>query len=208
MTRIFPPAPNMGDALNTAGAPPGLAEFLATRRSSGKAALAEPGPDESALAEILRIAARIPDHRRVEPWRFITFTGPAREKFGTALAGIAETRPAMSASDVAQAAGLLLRAPVVVAVISSPDAQHKTPVWEQELSCGALCHNLLLAARASGFGAVWLSEWISFDHDVDALLGLKPGERVAGYVYIGTPTAEAPERPRPDMAAKVSAWGK
>ncbi len=206
MTKTLPSAPVTGDCLDTAGGPEGLAGFLATRRSSGKMALAEPGPDAATLADILRIAARVPDHRRVEPWRFITFTGAARERFGAALAEIAEARADKSESDASTAANLPLRAPVVVAVISSPDPLHKTPVWEQELSAGAVCYNMLLAARAAGFGAVWLSEWIAFDHDVDALLGLTAGERVAGYLYIGTPTAEAPERPRPDMAVKVTAW--
>ena len=206
MTNTLPPAPAMGDCLDTASAPEGLAGFLATRRSSGKAALTEPGPDAGQLADILRIAARVPDHRRVEPWRFITFTGAGRLRFSKALAKLVKARPDKDDRDAVHAAELPLRAPVVVAVISSPDPQHKTPVWEQELSAGAVCYNLLLAARSAGFGAVWLSEWIAFDHDVDALLGLQAGERVAGYIYIGTPTAEAPERPRPDMDLKVTAW--
>ena len=206
MPQTLPPAPVPGDCLNTASAPEGLAEFLATRRSSGKMALTDPGPDDAVLADILRIAARVPDHRRVEPWRFITFTGKGRLNFSRALAKLVKHRPDKDDRDAVHAAELPLRAPVVVAVISSPDPAHKTPVWEQELSTGAVCYNMLLAARAAGFGAVWLSEWICFDHDVDALLGLEPGERVAGYIYIGTPTAEAPERPRPDMDVKVTAW--
>lgn len=196
----------MGQCLDTAGGPEGLAAFLATRRSSGKEMLGNPGPDAAMLAEILRIGARVPDHRRVEPWRFITFSGEGRTKFGKALARLVKNRPDKDDRDAVHAAELLLRAPAVVAVISSPDPQHKTPVWEQELSTGAVCYNLLLAARAAGFGAVWLSEWIAFDHDVDALLGLTAGERVAGYIYIGTPKAECPERPRPDMSVKVTAW--
>lgn len=208
MTEFFPTPPDAQAMLSTTDAPEGLAQFLATRRSAGKQTLFEPGPDGATLADMLRVAARVPDHRKVEPWRFITLAGDAREAFGARLAEIAAT------SEVARSRGvdaetsrsLPLRAPTVVAVVSSPDPEHKTPVWEQELSAGAVCYNLLLAARAAGFGAVWLTDWIAYDDQVNAVLGLTHGERIAGYIYIGTPTADAPERPRPDMAAKVAVW--
>jgi len=206
MTEIFPPPPEQQVPLKTDTAPEGLAEFLATRRSAGKATLGEPGPDDDTLAEMLRVAARVPDHRKLEPWRFITITSEARHAFGRKLAEIASNTPDLSAKDVESAGVLPLRAPAVVAVISSPDHAHKTPVWEQELSAGAAAYNLLLAVRAAGFGAVWLTEWISYSDEVSALLNLVQGERLAGFIYIGTPTADAPERPRPDMSAKVIAW--
>lgn len=208
MPSLFPPSPDPQSPLSTDDAPEGLAQFLANRRSAGKHTLSEPGPDRETLADILRVAARVPDHRKLEPWRFITITGSDRSAFADRLSEIALV------SEVAKARGvgaetsrqLPLRAPVVVVVVSSPDHTHKTPVWEQELSAGAVCYNLLIAARAAGFGAVWLTDWISYDRDVDRLLGLADGERIAGYIYIGTPTADAPERPRPDMAAKVTPW--
>ena len=103
-------------------------------------------------------------------------------------------------------AKLLLRAPVVVAVISSPVDDGKTPVWEQELSTGAVCYNLLLAANASGWAGNWLSEWPAFDDDAGKLLGLEDGERVAGFIYLGTATCDPPERPRADMAEKITRW--
>lgn len=194
--------------MQASAASPEVLRFLAERRSAGKANLAAPGPGEGELAKLLQIAARVPDHRRVEPWRFITLSGENRERFGARLAEIAPK------SEVAQrrgvtaeiSAALPLRAPVIVAVVSSPNASHKTPVWEQELSVGAVCQNLLLASRAAGWGAVWLTDWIAFDPEVNAVMGLSDAERIAGYIYIGTPTAQPPERARPDMATKVTTW--
>ncbi|WP_335613587.1 nitroreductase [Hyphomonas oceanitis] len=181
--------------------------MLALRRSVGKQFLTEPGPSPSDLDELLTIAARVPDHRKLNPWRFIAFEGDARVEFGKAIAKIhGSNLPDAESQDVLHAAGLPLRAPVMVAVISSPDHTHKTPVWEQELSAGAVCHNLLLAANASGWAGVWLTEWLAFDKQVDAVLGLTEGERVAGYIYLGTATMASLERPRADMSEKVTRW--
>mgnify|MGYP006276020247 FL=1 len=181
--------------------------MMALRRSGGKQAMGPPGPDPAELDELLRVAARVPDHRRVEPWRFIVLEGEAREGFGARLAEIyAAANPGSSDSDIAEARALPLRAPVVVAVVSSPDPNHKTPVWEQELSAGALCQNLLLAANAAGWAGVWLTEWIAYDGQVAAELGLTTHERIAGFIYLGTPLADPPERPRPDMDARVTRW--
>lgn len=208
MTHKIPAPPPKGTLLPTVDENPDVLAFLAARRSAGKLTLAEPGPSPATLAELLRIAARVPDHRKLEPWRFITLTGDARKRFGARLAQIAPgSAVAVSRGVTAEAsAGLPLRAPCVVVVISSPDHNHKTPVWEQELSTGAVCYNLLLAARAAGWGAVWLTDWMSYDPGVNGVLGLGDGERIAGYIYIGTSTAYAPDRPRPDMAEKVTAW--
>ena len=181
--------------------------LLALRRSAGKQFLTAPGPSPADLDELLTIAARVPDHRKLSPWRFIVFEGDARAEFGKAIAKIhGDNLPDAESHDVIHAAGLPLRAPVMVAVISSPDHSHKTPVWEQELSAGAVCHNLLLAANASGWAGVWLTEWLAFDKKVDAVLGLTEGERVAGYIYLGTASMASPERPRADMSEKVTRW--
>ena len=181
--------------------------LLALRRSAGKQFLTAPGPSPADLDELLTIAARVPDHRKLSPWRFIVFEGDARAEFGKAIAKIhGDNLPDAESHDVIHAAGLPLRAPVMVAVISSPDHTHKTPVWEQELSAGAVCHNLLLAANASGWAGVWLTEWLAFDKKVDAVLGLTEGERVAGYIYLGTATMASLERPRADMSEKVTRW--
>ncbi len=207
MTYRFPPAPKGTKPLPSVRPSAEMLEFLAWRRSPSKNHLSAPGPTPEELDELLRIAARVPDHRRVEPWRFIVFEGEARRDFGRKISVIYDkAHPECEASDILEEAGRLERAPVVVAIISSPDTSHKTPVWEQELSCGAVCYNLLLAASAAGWGAIWLSEWLAFDNQVDQLLGLGEKERVAGYIYLGTPEMDCPERPRPKMNKKITRW--
>lgn len=183
--------------------------LLALRRSASKHHIAAPGPEGAELEDILNVAARVPDHRRLEPWRFIVLTGDARKHFGSALARIHDANtPDATEADVMEAANLPLRAPTLVTVVSSPDYSHRTPVWEQELSAGAVCHNLLLAANAAGWAGVWLSEWPAFDDSVKELLGLSETERVAGFIYLGTATMDSPERARPDISAKITYWNK
>lgn len=181
--------------------------MIALRRSIGKRCIVEPGPSDAALDELLNIAARVPDHRRLAPWRFLVFEGDARAAFNARAVDIQKQEdPDVTDTMLADTAGFLTRAPVVVAVISSPDPTHKTPVWEQELSCGALCQNLLLAANASGWAACWLSEWIAFSPGIHDLLELSENERIAGFIYLGT-AKEAPlERMRPDVTEKIGRW--
>jgi nitroreductase len=179
--------------------------LLALRRSANKQFMGFPGPSSADLDELLQIAARVPDHRKLSPWRFVVFEGEARAAFGDGLAAILSGR-GDSDGDVETARKLLLRAPVVVCVISSPVNDGRTPIWEQELSAGAVCYNLLLAANASGWAGNWLSEWPAFDADAGKLLGLEDGERVAGFIYLGTATMNPPERPRADMAEKITRW--
>ena len=183
--------------------------MLARRRSAGKHFIGEPGPSPEALDELLEIAARVPDHRKLSPWRFIVFEGDARAEFGQELARIrGETLENAESRDLIEAAGLFLRAPVVVAVISSPKDDGRTPVWEQELSAGAVCYNLLLAANASGWAGAWLSEWPAFDADVAKALGLAKTERVAGFIYLGTAKIDPPERGRSNMSEIVTRWSR
>lgn len=181
--------------------------FLSLRRSANKAMLANPGPTTEQLTDILATATRVPDHRRMAPWRFIVFEGEERSRFGDAAAKVQAEEAAETdqpAFDLTRK--LLLRAPTVVAVISSPIDDGKTPVWEQELSAGAVTYNLLLAANAAGWAGVWLTEWISFSKGIDRLLGLAENERIAGYVYLGTATADPQERARPELSPLVSHW--
>lgn len=207
MTQRFPPAPPVGKPLPPSRPSAAARQLLALRRSGGKMMLRGPGPEGEALEELLRIAARVPDHRRVEPWRFIVIAGDARGAFGARLAAIHAARHGSEdEKGAAEARALPLRAPVVVAVVSSPDPTHKTPAWEQQLSAGAVCFNLLLAANAAGWAGVWLTEWIAYDEAVAAELGLDAGERIAGFVYLGTAAAPSPERPRPDIATKTTNW--
>jgi nitroreductase len=185
-----------------------LAQYLRTRRTIPAAQLAEPGPDPAALHEMLTIAARVPDHGKLVPWRFIVFDSGSRAE---AIAGL--TRIAAAHTDAREAqyraekAKGFADAPLVVAVVSSPIADHpKIPLWEQQLSAGAVCTNLLHAARAYGFSAQWLTGWFAYDEAASKWLGLKAGERIAGFVYIGTPTMPSAERDRPDVEAITTGW--
>ena len=187
---------------------PDLIAFLATRRSNLAKVMSSPGPDKTIRDKLLEIAARVPDHRKLTPWRFIIFEGNARKEFGDTIAqAFIDDTPSAPADRVAFERDRLTRAPLVVAVISSPVACPRgTPEWEQKLSSGAVCYNLCLAAQAHGFGAQWLTEWFSYNDRVNTVLGLTEGEQVAGYIYIGTPQTQSSPRPRPDMANLVSKW--
>lgn len=207
MTGRFPPAPPLGTPMLATRPSPEARTLIALRRSISKRSLSEPGPSQAQLDELLTVATRVPDHRRLAPWRFLVFEGRARDAFNQRAVEIQKQENTdASETMLADTAGYFTRAPVVVAVISSPDVTHKTPVWEQELSCGALCHNLLLAANASGWAGCWLTEWIAFSPGIDRLLDLSEHERIAAYIYLGTATAAPQERMRPDAAAKISRW--
>jgi len=205
MTRRFPPPPPRDLPLSGARPSADARALLALRKSANKLVLGEPGPSPSELDELLRVAMRVPDHRKLGPWRFIVFEGEARAGAGRAFAQVLRARGAPS-QQVEEAEKSMLRAPVVVAVISSPVDDGRTPVWEQELSAGALCYNLLLAANASGWAGVWLSEWAAYDKDAGVLLDLKSHERVAGFVHLGTAKAATPERVRAELEGRVQRW--
>jgi nitroreductase len=157
---------------------------------------------------MLRLAMRVPDHRKLEPWRIFTIEGAARAKLGETFAAARKAgAPDASEAELAEARSLPLRAPLIVAVISSPkDDPKKTPVWEQELSAGALCQNLLIAASAMGWTASWISEWPAYNAEVAKAFAMTPRERFAGFIYIGTAKAEPVERVRPDAAKTVQRW--
>ncbi|MBS0471796.1 MAG: nitroreductase [Proteobacteria bacterium] len=180
-------------------------DLLLTRRSGSAKAMTGPGPSPDQLQTILTAAARVPDHGKLFPWRFIIFEGEARERAGAVLAqSLLESEPQCGEERLQMERGRFLRAPVVVAVVSRVREQIPFPVWEQELSAGAVCQTMLIAAHAMGFVANWLTEWCAFNTLVKERFGLKPGERIAGYVYIGHPGAPLEERVRPDMDKIVS----
>ena len=182
---------------------PHALDLLLSRRSGSAKAMGEPGPSRDQLAAILKAGARAPDHGKLFPWRFIVFEGDGRERFGRMLGEILEAEGERE-RQIDEETKRFLRAPLVVGVISAARELIKIPVWEQELSAGAVCQNLLIAAHASGFVANWITEWYAYHPKVKERLGLKPGERVAGFIYIGTSTVELEERPRPEMEKIVS----
>ena len=181
---------------------PDLKSYLNTRRSVPALQMSEPGPDRSQINEMLRLATRVPDHGKLAPWRFVVIAGESRTRIGAELARIAtERRGDLSDKEVEIERERLARAPVVIAVISTAGEHPKIPVWEQQLSAGAVCLNLFMAANALGFAANWLTEWYAYDAATRLLFGLKDGEQIAGFLHIGTAEMTPPDRPRPDVDA-------
>jgi nitroreductase len=160
------------------------------------------------LQDMLSIAVRVPDHGKLNPWRFVVFEGEARAAVGGLLAKrFAALHPDYPPDSINFQKGLLLRAPVVVAVVSTAAENAKIPVWEQVLSSAAVCFNLVLAAQAHGFDAQWQSDWVAYDEGAKAVMGISPHEKVAGMIYIGTSSLPLEDRPRPDAAALTTRWG-
>lgn len=183
-----------------------ILSLLETRRSGKPRELVGPGPAPGEMERILSVAARVPDHGKLAPWRFLTVADDQRDAlavlFRQALAKEDESAPPAKhekADEFAHYAGQL------IVLISAPVADHKIPVWEQELSCGAAGMNLLIAAHASGYVAGWVTGWYSYsDHVRNAFCG--PGERIAGFIFIGHPSRELEERPRAPLATVWKPW--
>ncbi len=182
-------------------------EHLLTRRSVFANTLGEPGPDSAQLSQILTAAVRVPDHKKLAPWRFILFQGEDRQEFGQLLVEICRReQPEPSAVRLEMEAKRFLRAPLVIAVVSRIKEPSPVPEWEQILSAGAACQNLIVAASALGFGVNWITEWCAYSPGVQQALGLQQNERIAGFIYIGTAAVKPDERPRPPLEEVVSAW--
>jgi len=182
-----------------------LLTHLHTRRSIPAPQLGEPGPDAATLADILKIAVRVPDHGKLAPWRFILYRGDGAVRAGAALADLLAGRdPAPSADRLAFERARFTRVPLTIGLVSRAGPHVKVPEWEQQLSAGAVGLNLLHAVQGHGFAAQWITEWPAFDAEAGRLLGLKDGERFAGFVHVGTPKQPPFERDRPDVAALVS----
>lgn len=182
-----------------------LTDHLRTRRSTPFPLMQTPGPDDATLDAMLAIAARVPDHGKLAPWRFIVIDHAAGERLGAALEEIARANDAtVEEKKLEIDRARFTRAPVCVAVVSRAGPHVKIPEWEQLLSSGAVCLNLLHAATAFGFGGNWVTEWPAYDRRFLDRLGLALEEKIAGFVHIGTPVARADDRQRPDMAAIVT----
>ncbi len=185
-----------------------LLGFLATRRSVKPDKLLSPGPSAGELNRILKIATRVPDHKKLAPWRFIVFEGQARAHMGEIFAEACRLEEKEPPSHVRldMERGRFLRSPLVLAVISEIKPKPGAPEWEQVLSVGAVCFNTCLAANALGYGTCWITEWIAYSPAVRAALQLKDSERVAGFIYMGTVAEKPEERERPDVASLVTRW--
>ncbi|MCB1504655.1 MAG: nitroreductase [Hyphomicrobiaceae bacterium] len=183
-------------------------DLLMTRRSVKPDLMTEPGPSAEELETILTIAARVPDHKKLAPWRFIVFEGDDRLRFGDRIAQACKAEDTMAPSDVRLEAERkrFMRAPVVIAVISRVAPKPGAPEWEQILSAGASAMNMCIAANAMGFATCWLTEWIAYSPMIRQALDLAENERVVGFVYIGTAGAKPEERPRPQLSEVVSRW--
>ena len=181
------------------------AALFATRRSGKPRDMIAPGPDAAQLHRILSAATRVPDHGKLAPWRFVVIGPDKRDAFAALLQrALRAEKPEPSARDIAAAEEFARQAPALVVVVSCPDAASKIPVWEQELSAGAACMNLLNAAHAEGFVGGWLTDWPAFSDTVRA--AFTPGGRIAGFIFLGTPGRELQERPRPEFGEVVSEW--
>jgi nitroreductase len=181
--------------------------FLGQRRSTPSRLLGEPGPDAGQLESMLQLAVRVPDHGRLEPWRFLRISGEHRQALGAQLAQVfADEHPDADAHLVERERGRFSFAPVIVAVIGRIATGHRIPEVEQRLSGGAVCLQLQLAAHGHGFGSQWLTGWAAYHPRIREALGLGADEEILGFIHLGTPIADSPERERPDVATLLADW--
>ncbi len=186
-----------------------LIDFLAQRRSVKPDKLLAPGPSADELSRILTVGTRVPDHKKLVPWRFILFEGDARALIGDvfAQACMQEEREAPSHVRLDMERARFQRAPLVVGVISTIKPKPGAPEWEQILSAGAVCFNVCLAANALGYGTSWITEWVAYSPFVRQALQLSDSERVAGFVHIGRAAEKPEERERPVLADLITRYG-
>jgi nitroreductase len=180
--------------------------LLETRRSGRAREMVGPGPSAGEMERILTIAARTPDHGKLFPWRFVTVADAQRDAFARLLHAALEAEdPTAGAAHHEKAELFARQGPALVVLVSAPIENHKIPVWEQQLSCGAAAMNLLLAAHALGFVGSWLTGWQAYSEAVRAAF-CGPGERIAGFIFIGRPERELEERPRAPLATVSRPW--
>jgi nitroreductase len=178
-----------------------MLDLLRTRRSVAPIALSGPGPTAAELELLLTVGARVPDHGKLVPFRFIVFEGDARYAAGRIIADVAKgNQPDLDESRIEIERKRLALAPVVVCVVSRAAPHPKIPEWEQVLSSAAVCMNLLVTAQAMGFSASWLTQWYSYDRRVCDRLGISAAEKVAGFIHIGHAAGRPEDRVRPVLA--------
>ena len=184
-----------------------MSDYLLSRRSVVIRDMGEPGPSEPEMQKILSAGMRVPDHGRLTPWRFVVINGEGREKMGVVLkTAFKKERPDAIEEQLEIEQQRFTRAPTIVAVISKTNPEHKIPEWEQVLSSGAACQNILTSALSMGFAAQWVTEWYAYNTDVKLSLGLETRDRIAGFIYLGTRTETPKDRTRPAYESIVSHW--
>jgi len=186
---------NMPDAL----------DLLKTRRSVKPFDMTGPGPSPAEIETILTIGARVPDHGKIAPWRFIVFEGDGLARARDVVAKVFRAKNPDATAEQAEAEGKkFTQAPLIIGVVSRTVAHPKVPPWEQQLSAGASAMNIVLAANALGYAANWLTGWMAFDRDVLDAFGLQPDEKIAGFVHIGKAGRANEDRPRPVLSEIVT----
>lgn len=180
--------------------------LLHTRRSGKPRDMIAPGPSPAQMRAIMEAAIRVPDHGKLAPWRFVIVEGNKRDRLATLLTDAYRTeKPEAGRLEIESMDQFARQAPALVVALSCPIAGSKIPVWEQELSVGAACMNLLTAAHATGFVGSWLTGWPTYSHAVRDGFGGE-GERIAGFIFIGSSSRDLEERPRPDYDNVVKNW--
>lgn len=179
--------------------------LLDARRSVPAKQLTAPAPDDATLMRMLESAVRVPDHGKLAPWRFIVISGDERQRMSLALSRIARAeKPDLGEEMIKVEETRFTRAPVVVAVVSKAAPHVKIPEWEQLMSAGAVCLNMVISANALGYVSNWLTEWMAYNEKAYEIIGLAPGEKIAGFVHIGSTDFPVTDRPRPDLAEIVT----
>lgn len=183
-------------------------ELLLGRRSVKPDKLGDPAPSSEELETILKIASRIPDHKKLTPWRFVVIRGKARELLGSKIEDICRKEDKIAPSDVRLEfeRGRFQRAPLVIAVVSCIREGGGAPEWEQILSAGAACMNITIASNALGYRTCWITEWMAYSESFSKIFGLAPNEKIAGFIYIGTAKEKPSDRERPKISDIVSYW--
>ncbi|KQZ61491.1 nitroreductase [Sphingopyxis sp. Root1497] len=184
-----------------------LRAHLATRRSGKARDMVAPGPDAATLHDIIALALRTPDHGKLAPWRIVTVADNQRETLATLLkqAWVKEN-PGAAGLDLSALDQFAHQAPTLLVLLSTPVEGSKIPLWEQQMSAGAVGMNLLHAAHAHGFVGSWLTGWAAYSPDVAAAFGARVGDTIVGYFFLGTAGANLSERPRPEYDDVVRDW--
>ncbi|MEO0412162.1 MAG: nitroreductase [Pseudomonadota bacterium] len=176
--------------------------LLKTRRSGKSKTMTGPGPSAAQLEDILSIGLRVPDHGKIAPWRFVVIEGADQQRFSAGLVSLYKAeKPSAPGLEIQAIADFPTAAPTLVAVLSRVNHERTIPAWEQELSAGAACQNMLIAAHAMGFHGQWLTGWPAYGEGVVDLLGGQAGDKIAGYLFFGSVEGPLKERPRPDLGA-------